>query len=92
MSNAEAMFGSAGSIMSMASGFRAMIEAITRTNSGKPVGRCLDETKASAFMSVTLRTSLEHIIYGPCCGAQPIFRMAGALPAQRLGPDQTDRI
>jgi hypothetical protein len=36
-----------------------MIEAITRTNSGKPIGRWLDETQASA-LSVTLRTSLEH--------------------------------
>jgi hypothetical protein len=35
------------------------IEAITTTNSGKPIGRWLDETQASA-LSVTLRTSLEH--------------------------------
>src|SRR6202140_4340684 len=59
MWNAEAMLGSAGSIISMASGFRAIIEAITATNSGKPIGRWLDETQASA-LSVTLRTSLEH--------------------------------
>ena len=57
MWNAEAMFGSAGSIMSIASGFSAMIEAITTTNSGKPIGRWLDETQASALISVTLRTS-----------------------------------
>jgi hypothetical protein len=38
----------------MASGFRAMIEAITTTNSGKPIGRWLDETRASALISVTL--------------------------------------
>jgi hypothetical protein len=35
------------------------IEAITTTNSGKPIGRRLDETQASA-LSVTLRTSPEH--------------------------------
>ena len=46
MWNAEAMFGSAGSIMSIASGFSAMIDAITTTNSGKPIGRWLDETQA----------------------------------------------
>jgi hypothetical protein len=54
MWNAEAMLGSAGSIISMASGFRAMIEAITTTNSGKPIGRWLDETQAAALISVTL--------------------------------------
>ena len=43
MWKAEAMFGSAGSIMSIASGFKAMIEAITTTNSGKPIGRWVDE-------------------------------------------------
>ena len=59
MWNAEAMFGSAGSIMSIASGFSAMIEAITTTNSGKPIGRWLDETQASALISVTQRTSAE---------------------------------
>jgi hypothetical protein len=31
-----------------------MIEAITTTNSGNPIGRWLDETKASALISVTL--------------------------------------
>ena len=54
MWNAEAMLDSAGSIISMASGFRAMIEAITTTNSGKPIGRWLDETQAPALISVTL--------------------------------------
>ena len=34
-----AMSGSAGSIMSIASGFSAMIEAMTTTNSGNPIGR-----------------------------------------------------
>src|ERR1700738_4500958 len=57
MWNAEAIFGSAGSIMSIASGFRAMIDAITMTNSGNPIGRWLDETQASALMSVTVHTS-----------------------------------
>jgi len=38
MWNAEPMFGSAGSIMSIASGLSAMIEAMTTTNSGKPIG------------------------------------------------------
>jgi hypothetical protein len=32
------MSGNAGSIMSIANGFSAMIEAITKTNSGKPIG------------------------------------------------------
>ena len=39
MWKAEAMCGSAGSIMSIASGFSAMIEAIAATNSGNPIGR-----------------------------------------------------
>jgi hypothetical protein len=58
MWNADAMSGNAGSIMSIASGFKAMIDAITTTNSGKPIGRWLDETQASAFISVTQCTSL----------------------------------
>jgi hypothetical protein len=53
MWNAEAMVGSAGSIMSIASGFRAMIDAMTITNSAKPIGRWLEETQALALMSVT---------------------------------------
>ena len=69
MWNAEAMFGSAGSIMSIASGFRAMIEAITMTNSGNPIGRWVDETQVSALISVTLRTSLETQFYRLCCAA-----------------------
>jgi hypothetical protein len=51
--NVEAMSGSAGNIMSMASGFSAMIDAITTTNSGKPIGRWTDETHPSALVSVT---------------------------------------
>ena len=53
MWKAEAIFGSAGSIMSIASGFRAMIEAMMTTNSGKPIGRWFDETQTSALISVT---------------------------------------
>ena len=53
MSNAELMFGSAGSIMSIASGFSAMMDAMTTTNSGKPIGRCPDDTQALALISDT---------------------------------------
>jgi hypothetical protein len=77
------MLGSAGSIISMASGFRAMIEAITTTNSGKPIGRWLDETQASALISVTLGTSQEgHACIGYAALHNPFCGMAGArLPA-----------
>ena len=51
--NAERMFGSAGSIMSIASGFSAMIEAMMTTNSGKPIGRWPEETQALALISDT---------------------------------------
>ena len=60
MWNADAMSGNAGSIMSIASGLSAMIEAITMTNSGKPIGRCRDDTTASAFTLATRRTSLDR--------------------------------
>src|SRR4051812_24590625 len=50
---AEAMFGSAGSIMSIASGLSAMMEAMMTTNSGKPIGRWPEETQASALISDT---------------------------------------
>src|SRR5262249_49564794 len=63
------MCGSAGSIMSIASGFSAMIEAIAATNSGNPIGRWFDETQESALVSVKLRTSLETQVYRPCCDA-----------------------
>ena len=53
MWNAEPMFGSAGSIMSIASGLSAMIEAMTTTNSGKPIGRWPEDTQASALISDT---------------------------------------
>src|ERR1700753_1732696 len=49
------MSGSAGSIMSIASGFSAMIEAITTTNSGKPIGRWFDDTKSSALISAKVK-------------------------------------
>ena len=45
------MLGSAGSIMSIAIGFSAMIEAITTTNSGKPIGRWPEAAKALALVS-----------------------------------------
>jgi hypothetical protein len=67
------MFGSAGSIMSMANGFKAMIDAITMTNSGKPMGRWVDETQALALTSVTQRTSLIDTFGGSCCTAQEAF-------------------
>src|SRR5689334_5918763 len=51
--NAEAMFGSAGSIMSIASGFSAMMDAMMTTNSGKPIGRWPEETQALALISDT---------------------------------------
>ena len=50
---AERMFGSAGSIMSIASGFSAMMEAMMTTNSGKPIGRWPEETQALALISDT---------------------------------------
>ena len=58
---AERMAGSAGNIMSIASGFSAMIEAMTTTNSGKPIGRWPAETQASALISVT-NNLLQHRI------------------------------
>src|ERR1700694_5864112 len=60
MWKAEAILGNADSIMSIARGFRAMIEAITMTNSGKPIGRWFDETQASALMSVTQQNPHSH--------------------------------
>jgi hypothetical protein len=51
MRNVDAMSGSAGSIMSIAIGFSAMMDAITITNSGKPIGRWPEAAKASALVS-----------------------------------------
>src|ERR1700712_3188568 len=47
------MLGSAGSIMSIASGFSAMMDAMMTTNSGKPIGRWPEETQALALISDT---------------------------------------
>jgi len=55
------MFGSAGSIISIASGLSAMMEAMTTTNSGKPIGRWPEETQASALIQ-TLMTSFSAAI------------------------------
>ena len=49
ISNAAAMFGSAGSIMSIASGLSAMMDAISTTNSGKPIGRWPGAATASVL-------------------------------------------
>ena len=51
MWKADAMFGSAGSIMSIAIGLSAMIDAITITNSGKPIGRWPEAATALALVS-----------------------------------------
>ena len=45
------MSGSAGSIMSIAIGFSAMMDAITITNSGKPIGRWPEAAKVLALVS-----------------------------------------
>src|SRR5882724_641885 len=64
---ADAMFGSAGSIMSIAKGLSAMMEAMTTTNSGKPIGRWPEETQASALISDT---------YDLVFGGDPILNAA----------------
>src|SRR5258707_821454 len=75
------MFGSAGSIMSIARGLSGMMVQITRTNSVKPIGRCLDTSRHSTSISatqITFRCSLLCLVsnrfYRPCCAAQPPFR------------------
>jgi hypothetical protein len=45
------MSGNAGSIMSIASGFRAMIEAITTTNSGKPSDASMKPRRSHSYQS-----------------------------------------
>src|SRR5882757_5574676 len=75
MWNAEPMFGSAGNIMSMASGLSAMIEAMTTINSRKPIGRWPEDTKASALVSVT---------YSPQSGPR-LFTHYAALHKQHSG-------
>ncbi|WP_334361473.1 hypothetical protein [Bradyrhizobium sp. AZCC 2176] len=64
MSKADAMFGSAGSIMSIASGLSAMMDAITMTNSGKPIGRWPEAAKASALVSVNEKIPFQAAPYG----------------------------
>src|SRR6266540_455112 len=51
MWKADAMSGSAGSIMSIASGLSAMTDAITMTNSGKSIGRWPEAATALALVS-----------------------------------------
>src|SRR6202043_2871364 len=53
-------------------GFKAMIDAITMTNSGKPIGRWVDEIQAAPFMSVTWRTSQESSYDTHARVAQPV--------------------
>ncbi len=74
------MFGSAGSIMSMASGLRAMIDAMMATNSGNPIGLWLDETQVSLLMSVTQRTSRKYpgLVIGHAAMHNPCWGMAAA--------------
>ena len=57
------MFGSAGSIMSIAIGFSAMIDAITITNSGKPIGRWPEAATASALVSDNVKILLKAAPY-----------------------------
>src|SRR5882724_849277 len=62
--NAEPISGSAGSIMSIASGLSDMMVAITTTNSAKPIGRCLDTSRYSASTSATKgHLSLSAIVF-----------------------------
>src|SRR6266700_7957052 len=63
MSKAAPILGSAGSIMSIASGFSAMMDAITMTNSGKPIGRCPEDTQSSALTSDKKLTSEIQRLY-----------------------------
>src|ERR1051326_7109172 len=74
MWNAAAMSGSAGSIMSIAKGLGAMIEAITTTNSGKPIGWWLEETQelfeVVELVSVKSRLIVKRRIERLCCVAQ----------------------
>jgi hypothetical protein len=60
--------------MSIAIGFSAMIDAITITNSGNPIGRWLEATKALALVSDNEK---------PSCGAQSMD--LAAMHNQRFG-------
>src|SRR6266487_604301 len=73
MWKADAMFGSAGSIMSIASGLSAMMDAITITNSGKPIGRWPEAAKALALVSDNKKILLKAAPYGFWCAAQITF-------------------
>src|ERR1700712_2067729 len=83
MWNVDAMSGSAGSIMSIAIGFNAMIEAIITTNSGKPIGRWLDEIDVSALISVMRFTSKNARSIRYAASHNPLLGMAGVPPADR---------
>src|SRR5437660_544744 len=49
-------------------------DAITVTNSGKPIGRCPADTQSSALTSDKKLTSdFRGVIYRPCCNAQLMF-------------------
>jgi hypothetical protein len=51
------------------------MDAITMTNSGKPIGRCPEDTQLSALTSDKKLTSeIQALIYRRCCVAQPMFR------------------
>ena len=73
------MFGSAGNIMSIASGFSAMIEAMTTTNSGKPIGRWPEETQALALISDTydLISGRELVLMLRCTMPNPGWQPIG---------------
>src|SRR3954453_23042879 len=75
MLKAAPILGSAGSIMSIASGFSAMMDAITMTNSGKPMGRCPEDTQSSALTSDKKLTS----------DLRPLSIFNAALHKQRFG-------
>jgi hypothetical protein len=50
-----------------------MIDAITITNSGKPIGRWLEAAKASALVSDNEKILLRAAPYGFQCDAQSAF-------------------
>src|SRR3954471_18162291 len=61
--------------MSIASGFSAMIDAITMTNSGNPIGRCPADTQSSALTSDKKLTS----------DLRPLSNSDAALHKRRFG-------
>jgi hypothetical protein len=56
------MSGSAGSMMSIAKGLSAMIEAITTTNSGKPIGWWLEETQLGEAVELETVKSMRPVV------------------------------